>query len=78
MTSREAALQAVRAYVAQERPYCHVTGLVEDESDFLAELALNPGMQWPVGPGPLFVSKATGEVWSDAYGAVMEKIGRMR
>lgn len=72
-------LDAARAYVAEEQPWCHVVRLLEDATDYLAVLELNEGEpEWPLGPGPVFVSKATGEVWSDAYGAVSDKIEAMQ
>jgi hypothetical protein len=78
VTTPEQALDAARRYVAEERGYCHVAGLLEDESDYYIRLELNdPRMQWPLGPGPLFVSKATGEVWGDAFGNVLDKIDGM-
>lgn len=80
MTTPEQALDAARRYVAEERSYyCHVTGLLEDDSDYYVLLALNdPRLDWPLGPGPLFVSKATGDVWGDAFGNVLEKIDLMQ
>lgn len=79
MTTPEQALQAARRFVAQNRTGCHVEGLLEDERDYLALLALNdPSGAWPLGPGPVFVSKASGRVWSDAYGNVVEKIDGMQ
>ncbi len=79
MTTPEAALEAARRYVAEHRTGCHVTGLLEDESDYFAVLELNdPRVDWPLGPGPVFIAKATGEVWSDAYGNVLDKIDGMQ
>lgn len=80
MTTPEAALDTARRYVAEERGYyCHVAGLLEDESDYYILLALNePDVGWPLGPGPLFISKATGKVWGDAFGNVLDKIDAMR
>ena len=80
MTTPEQALDAARWYVAEERGYyCHVVGLLEDDSDYFVVLELNdPRLDWPLGPGPIFVSKATGELWSDAYGNVLDKIDGMR
>ena len=77
-TTPEEALEAARAYVAENRAYCHVVALFEDERDDLACLGLDPGMHWPIGLGPVFVSKATGKVGSDAYGNVLAKIDRMQ
>ncbi len=74
----EAALEAARRYVADNRTGVHVERLLEDESDYFAVLELDPGMQWSLGPGPVFVAKATGEVWSDAYGNVLDKIDGMQ
>lgn len=65
--------------MAQNRHGCHDERLLEDEKDYFAVLALDdPDGRWPLGPGPVFVSKATGKAWSDAYGNVLEKIGRMQ
>jgi len=79
VTTAEDALQAARAFVAQNRPGCHVDGLLQDERDYLALLELDdPDGGWPLGPGPVFVSKASGKVWSDAYGNVVDKIEAMQ
>lgn len=79
MTTPEDALQAARRFVAQNRPGCHVEGLLEDDRDYLALLELDdPDGAWPLGPGPVFVSKASGMVWTDAYGNVLDKIDGMR
>lgn len=71
-------LDAARAYVAEHQWWCQAVGLLEDDTDYFAMTELLPGMEWPLGPGPVFVSKATGEVWSDAYPVVADKIEAMR
>ena len=79
MTTPEAAFETARRYVAGHRTECHVAGLLEDELDCFAVLELkSPDGLWSLGPGPVFVSKATGELWSDAYGNVLDKIDVMR
>lgn len=78
MITPDQALQAFEAYVNENQPYCHVEGLLEDETDYFVLLALDPGMEWLLGPGPIFLSKATGKVWGEAYGNVLDKIDRMQ
>ncbi len=60
MTTPEDALQAARRSVAQNRPGCHVDGLLEDERDYLARLELDDGGAWPLGPGRVFVARVGG------------------
>jgi hypothetical protein len=63
MTTPQQALHAARAYVAREQSYSHVTGLLEDDLDYLVLTELeDAGGDWPLGPGPILVSKATGKV----------------
>lgn len=78
MITPEEALQLVRDYVAEEQPWSVVVGLLDDDEDYLARQELRPGWQWPLGPGPVFVAKTTGAVWSAAYGEVLDKIESMR
>lgn len=79
MTTTGKALETARAYVTQNRSGCHVVELLEDEKDYYVQLALDdPKGAWPLGPGPIFVTKATGKLWSDAYGNVLDKIYRMQ
>lgn len=78
MTKPEETLRTARAFVAENRPSCRVERLLEDGMDYFVQLSLNdPNGGWPLGPGRLFVTKATGELWSDAYGNVLGKIAQM-
>ena len=70
----DAALAIAKAFVAAERSWATVTGLLEDTTDYFVVLKAE---HYPLGPGPLFISKATGQVWSDAYGHVLDKIDAM-
>jgi hypothetical protein len=81
MITYEQALSAAEAYVREHRPWAVVDALLEDDRDFfpILKLAPNSGNQWPMGPGPFFISKASGRVWSDAYSpAVLDRIDGMR
>jgi hypothetical protein len=75
--TREEALQLAREYVTEERPWSTMAELLEGDEDYFVREELRPGWQWPLGPGPLFIAKATGEVRVEAFGDVIEKIGRM-
>ena len=64
MTPQHAA-ELARQYVAEHRSYCHVSGLLEDDDDYLVCTELNePDGEFPAGPGPILISKATGKVWT--------------
>jgi hypothetical protein len=66
------------AYMAMDRRYCQVDELWEDEQDYFATTELvPPHISWPLGPGFVFVSKATGELWQAAPGEVLDKIDAM-
>jgi hypothetical protein len=73
------ALIVAEDYVRDHRPEARVNGVLEDAEDYFVQLRLAPGhTEWIMGPGPIFISKATGTVWSDAYGNVLDKIDGMR
>lgn len=77
-TTAEKAQQLSEAYVLANRPGCRVKKLLEDSTDYLAALELEPGSPgWRDGEGFIFVSKATGRVWVAAPGDVLEKIDGM-
>lgn len=62
-TTPQAALAAAQAYVKRNRPECRVVGLDHDDRDYLVRLELVDGLdEWPLGPGPILVSKTTGRI----------------
>jgi hypothetical protein len=65
-TTPQAALKAARAYYAEHRDYARVVGLLEDQDAFLVLAEPLPEYDHPdfllLGPGPVLISKATGEV----------------
>lgn len=75
-TTPENAMKAARAYVLENRPWCTVSGLVEDATDYLVCTTSDGPVM--VGPGFLFISKATGKIWSAApQPDVMVKLDNM-
>lgn len=80
MTAPEDALKAARSYVSKNRGhYCHVVGLLEDEWDYFVQTELNdPDGQWPLGPAAILISKATGKLYDEAWGNVIDRVDSMR
>lgn len=72
MTTVAQAVQTAEAYVAESRPWCFVTGVLENDTDYFVATELNPGYQWPLGPGAILISKETGELRTEPYGAVAD------
>lgn len=77
MTTPAEARAAAEAYVAEYRPGCRVALLLEDNTDFFAQLGLLHGTQWRVGESYTFVSKATGQIWTSVPMDVFDKIDAM-
>lgn len=75
MTTPEQATGTASAYVAEHRHGCWVSGLQEDADDYLAVLSKDG--PWPAGHEFVFVSKATGKLWTGTPGEVIEKVGGM-
>lgn len=61
MTPQDA-LELARQHVAEHRPYCRVSELLEDADDYL--VCTESDGPIPAGPGPILISKATGRVWT--------------
>lgn len=78
MITQEAAQAAAEAYVALNRNTVRVSGLLEDDKDYLVETELiestEPAM---IGPAAILISKATGIVREEAFGKVFDKMLKM-
>lgn len=70
-------LETAQAYVAENRPWCRVTGLLEDTEDYFVVTELLPGQEWPLGPAAMLISKESGELRLEAYGNVMDQVDAM-
>lgn len=77
MTTPEAARELADAYVAEERPWAVVAELWEDDELFYVREELKPQRQWPLGPGAILISKTTGELRSEPWGAVIDQVEQM-
>lgn len=60
--------------MAENRPWAALVGLLEDDTDYHIQEKAKPGLEYPLGPAALFISKATGEVWEDAWGNVIARV----
>lgn len=66
-------LQVAEAYVDEHRPWCRVSGLLEDDQDYLVATELKDGQEWPLGPAAMLISKFTGALRIEAWGEVMDR-----
>ena len=78
MITLEAALATAREFVSANRTMCSVSGLLEDDEDYLVVLDLLPEFSEPViGEAPILISKADGEVHEEAFGDAFFKMLKM-
>lgn len=73
----EAARQLAETYMAEDRPWAVVGQLLQDDNDYYVMEELKPGRQWPLGPGAILISKTTGELHTEPWGAVIDRIDTM-
>jgi len=79
VTTADHALETIRKYLLANRPHASLSHLLEDDSDWFAVTELAPPFtEWPVGDSFIFVSKATGQLWTAAAPAALDKVHAMR
>lgn len=77
MTTPAAAREIAEAYLAAERPWSVLSELLEDDQGYFVREDLKPGHQWPLGPGALFIDKASGTPEVVAWGEAFARINAM-
>lgn len=75
MTTPEAALKTARAWCAKREPGWIVTGLLEDETDWF--LVVDDQGVTPCGGESVWISKATGKIWTANVITHLDKVDAM-
>lgn len=70
-------LQTAEAYLAAERPWAFVEQVWEDDQDWYIQEGLKPGREYPLGPAAILIAKSTGELRTEAWGSVIDRIDVM-
>jgi hypothetical protein len=74
--STQQALEVARTYVANNYPGAAVTGLLQDDRDFLVTLEASSDAL-PIGWAFIFISKANGRVRTEAPGDGFDQMALM-
>ena len=77
MITLEAAQAAAESYVALNRTTARVSGLLEDDRDYLIQLEPLEGVPGLVAQAALMLSKRTGVVREEPWGRVFDQVEAM-